>query len=419
MAAITDLRSRIIFNSRGSETIEIDVITDGKYLGRAAAPSGASVGALECPSFPLNSPERAIRFFEENKSKFVGLNPDDPEALYLTMKDVDPTPSYSKLGGSVAYALSIAAVDSAAKAAQLPLFKLLNKTGPYKFPFPLGNVIGGGAHAGPGTPDIQEVLVVPIGAGNIVEALKMNFEIHKEIRNVIDGYDTKPTYGKGDEGAWAINVTNDEALQIAEKAIDMSGFSLGQDVALGIDFASSSMWDDKAKKYDYSRKGKVLSSQEQIDYVNDLIRTYKLLYVEDPVNEEDFVGMSLLTKANPTCIVTGDDLLVTNVSRLAIASKHRACSGAILKVNQAGSLYDALQFADRCRSEGVAIITSHRSGESIDHHIAHISIATCSKMIKTGILGGERIAKLNELVRIREYGLIEGMAEISSTQNVQ
>jgi enolase len=415
MATITDLYSRIIFNSRGSETIEIEVITDGKHLGRAASPSGASVGTLECQSFPMNSPQRAIEFFEENKSKFVGVTADDPEALYSIMKEVDPSPSYSKLGGSIAYALSIASVDSAANAAHLPLFKLLNKNGPYRFPFPLGNVLGGGAHAGPGTPDIQEVLVLPIGASNIVEALKMNFKVHSEVRNIIEKYDTKFTYGRGDEGAWAPNVSNDEALQITEKAIGNAGFDLGRNVAMGIDFASSSLWNDKAEKYDYSRKGNALSPGEQIDYVNNLIKTYKLLYVEDPVNEADFSGMSLITNANPGCFVTGDDLLVTNISRLVYASKLKACSGAILKVNQAGSLYDALLFANGCRREGVGIITSHRSGESTDSHIAHISIATGSKMIKTGVVGGERIAKLNELLRIREYGLIEGMAEICST----
>lgn len=415
MATITDLYSRIIFNSRGSETIEIDVITDGRHLGRAASPSGASVGTLECQSFPMNSPQRAIEFFEENKSKFVGVTADDPEALHSIMKEVDPSPSYSKLGGSIAYALSIASVDSAANAAHLPLFKLLNKNGPYRFPFPLGNVLGGGAHAGPGTPDIQEVLVLPIGASNIVEALKMNFKVHSEVRNIIEKYDTKFTYGRGDEGAWAPNVSNDEALQITEKAIGNAGFDLGRNVAMGIDFASSSLWNDKAEKYDYSRKGNALSPGEQIDYVNNLIKSYKLLYVEDPVNEEDFSGMSLLTNANSGCFVTGDDLLVTNISRLVYASKLKACSGAILKVNQAGSLYDALLFANGCRREGVGIITSHRSGESTDSHIAHISIATGSKMIKTGVVGGERIAKLNELLRIREYGLIEGMAEICST----
>jgi len=414
MATITDLESRIIFDSRGNETVEIDVITDSKYLGRAAAPSGASVGMWECKSFPMNSPQRALKYFEEVKSKFVGVTADEPKELYNAMKEVDPSPDYSKLGGSVAYALSIASVDSAANAEDLPLFKLLNNEGPYRFPFPLGNVLGGGAHAGPGTPDIQEILVLPMGASNISEAIMMNFKIHREVRNVIQKYDAKFTHGRGDEGAWAPNVTNDEALQITEKAIENAGFDLGRHVAMGMDFASSSMWDEKAKKYNYSRKGKAITSEEQIEYVNALIKRYKLIYVEDPVNEEDFSAMASLTAANTGCYITGDDMLVTNVSRLEKASKYGACSGAILKVNQAGSLYEALQFADACRIKGVGIITSHRSGESTNAHIAHISIATGSKMIKTGIIGGERVAKLNELVRIKGYGLIEGMAEVST-----
>jgi enolase len=415
MATITELKSRIVFNSRGSETVEVDVITDSKHLGRAAAPSGASVGMWECQSFPKNSPEFAREFFEEHKSKFVGLRADKPEDIHRVMREIDPTPNYSRLGGSVAYALSIASVDSAANAENLPLFKLLNKNGPYKFPFPLGNVLGGGSHAGPGTPDIQEVLVLPLGARNILEALRMNFSIHKEVRKIIERYDSNFTYGRGDEGAWAPNVTNEQALQITEKAVENAGFDLGQHVAMGIDFASSSLWDDKTKKYNYSRKGKALSPEEQIEYVNGLIKRYKLIYVEDPVNEEDFSGMSLLTRTNIGCFVTGDDMLVTNVSRLETASQYGACSGAILKVNQAGSLHDALLFANGCRNKGVGIITSHRSGESTDSHIAHISIATGSKMIKTGIVGGERLAKLNEFIRIKEYGLIEGMAEVCST----
>lgn len=414
MATITDLKSRIIFDSRGNETIEIDVVTDSKYLGRAAAPSGASVGMWECKSFPMNSPQRALKYFEEVKSKFVGLTADEPKELYNAMKEVDPSPDYSKLGGSVAYALSIASVDSAANAENLPLFKLLNKEGHYRFPFPLGNVLGGGAHAGPGTPDIQEILVLPMGASNISEAIRMNFKIHREVRDVIQKYDAKFTYGRGDEGAWAPNVSNDEALQITEKAIENAGFDLGRHVAMGMDFASSSMWDEKAEKYNYSRKGKAITSEEQIEYVNALIKRYKLIYVEDPVNEEDFSAMASLTAANAGCYITGDDMLVTNVSRLEKASNYGACSGAILKVNQAGSLYEALQFADACRTKSVGIITSHRSGESTNAHIAHISIATGSKMIKTGIIGGERVAKLNELVRIKGYGLIEGMAEVST-----
>jgi enolase len=415
MATITDLKSRIVFNSRGSETVEIDVITDSKHMGRAAAPSGASVGSWECQSFPMNSPERAVKFFEENKSMFIGLRANDPGRVHKVMKAIDPTPNYSRLGGSIAYALSIASVDSAARAENLPLFKLLNEDGPYSFPFPLGNVLGGGAHAGPGTPDFQEVLVLPLGVRNILEALRVNFIIHKEVRKIIEKYDSRFTYGRGDEGAWAPSVTNEQALEITEKAIESAGFSLGKQVAIGVDFASSSLWDGKTKRYNYSRTGKTLSSEEQIEYVNDLISRYKLRYVEDPVNEDDFSAMSLLTRKNIGCFVTGDDMLVTNASRLEKAAQYGACSGAVLKVNQAGSLYDALLFADSCKNKGVGIITSHRSGESTDSHISHISIATGSKMIKTGIIGGERLAKLNEFIRIKEYDLIEGMAEICST----
>jgi enolase len=295
------------------------------------------------------------------------------------------------------------------------LFKLLNPKKPYKFPFPLGNVLGGGAHAGPGTPDIQEILACPVGAKSIMEALEMNFGFHAEMRKVIESIDSRFTYGRGDEGAWAPNVNNDQALEVAEKTIERCGYRLGKDMALAIDFASSSFWDEEKKIYDYARQGIRRSTGEQIDFANKLIKDYKLVYAEDPVHEADFESMAALTKKNPKTLVTGDDMLVTNAEMVKKAVKFGACSGAILKVNQAGSLYDALQFSKECTSNGVAIITSHRSGESVDSHIAHIAVATGSKMIKTGVVGGERIAKLNELLRLSEYGLIDGMAELSFT----
>ena len=169
------------------------------------------------------------------------------------------------------------------------------------------------------------------------------------------------------------------------------------------------------KKYNYSRQNIIRNTDQQINYVNELIQNFKLLYVEDPVNEEDFESMASITKSNNNCIVTGDDMLVTNEERVKVASRYGACTGAILKVNQAGTLYDALKFVSECDKSRFNIITSHRSGESIDSQIAHIAISTSSKMIKTGVIGGERVAKLNELLRISEYDLIEGMAELSST----
>jgi enolase len=209
---------------------------------------------------------------------------------------------------------------------------------------------------------------------------------------------------------------NDHALEIAELAVKTSGYSLGTEISLGVDFASSSYWDETKQIYYYKRQGLERNREEQIDYVNELVKQYDLIYVEDPVNEEDFEGASNITNENKRCIITGDDMLVTSTSRAKLAAKYNACSGAILKVNQAGSLYEAMNFANTCSSFGIKIITSHRSGESMDSHISHIGIATGSKMLKAGIVGGERVSKLNELVRLTEYGLIDGMVDLFSAK---
>lgn len=415
MSIITSVKGRIVFNSRGSRSIEIDVMTDNKHLGRACAPSGASVGSHEVISFVNNRPELSLQGLNLHEKKFLGLDGRDPKAIFDVLKSIDNSSSYDKIGGSVAYALSIAAIDAASKSENVPMFKLLKPRGPYKFPFPLGNIIGGGSHAGPGTPDIQEILACPVGAKNLVEALEMNFRVHSQVKNVIEETDKKFTYGRGDEGAWAPNLNNDDALAVVAKAIDKTGFQLGKDIVMGIDFASSSLWDAATKSYNYRRQGLLRDTEEQINFVEDLIEKYQLGYVEDPVHEDDFESMAKITMSKPRCIVAGDDMLVTNAKRVGDASRYGACSGAILKVNQAGSLHEALNFAEECKTNKIKIITSHRSGESVDSHISHIALATSSKMIKTGVLGGERIAKLNEFVRMSEYDLIEGLVELSIT----
>jgi len=412
MPLITKLKGRIIFNSRGNQTVEVDVITDDRYLGRACAPSGASVGKHEAQSFPDNDPSRAIEIFQSNADKFIGAEASDPKAVFEIIKSIDATPSYTVLGGSIAYAVSIAAVDSASKALDVPLIRVLRKEKPYKNPFPLGNVLGGGAHAGPGTPDIQEILVCPLGASDVLQALDMNFKVHGELRQVLERADKSFTYGRGDEGAWAPRTNNENALELVEQAVKNLGFKIGGDVGLGIDFASSSLWNSEKSCYEYKREELSRRADEQIEYVNSLIQKYDLTYVEDPVHEEDFLGMAEITKKNRKCLVTGDDMLVTNKRRVMEAFKYDACSGAILKVNQAGTLYDALLFAKECDRKGLKLVTSHRSGEAVDSHISHIAIATHSKMLKSGIIGGERVAKLNELVRLAEYDLIDGMADL-------
>ena len=413
MPLISSLKGRIVYNSRGSKSIEIDVISDNKFLGRACAPSGASVGSHEVPSFLDNDPELTLRTFNSKISKFIGVESSNPRIITEILRSIDNSGNFSKIGGSVAYGLSIAAAASASLSLNMPLFEMLNRNGPFRFPYPLGNVVGGGSHAGPGTPDIQEVLVCPIGARNIMEALEMNFNIHKEVRVLLEKIDNRFTYGRGDEGAWAPILNNDEAVSVVAEAIENSDLKLGKEVGLGIDFASSSLWDSKKNHYNYARQGLVRNTEEQIDFVEDLIKNYHLIYAEDPVHEDDFESMAQITEKNKNCLVTGDDMLVTNAQRVIESSKYSACSGAILKVNQAGTLNDALDFAESCTKNNIKIITSHRSGESVDAHIAHIALATSSKMIKTGIVGGERVSKLNELLRLSEYDLIKGMMDLS------
>jgi enolase len=413
MPLISSLKGRIVYNSRGSKSIEIDVISDNKFLGRACAPSGASVGIHEVPSFLDNDPEVTLRTFKSNSPKFIGIESSNPKTITEILRSIDNSGNFSKIGGSVAYGLSIAAAASASLSLNMPLFEMLNRKGPFRFPYPLGNVVGGGSHAGPGTPDIQEVLVCPIGARNIMEALEMNFNIHKEVRVLLEKIDNRFTYGRGDEGAWAPNLNNDEAVSVVAEAIENSDLKLGKEVGLGIDFASSSLWDSKKNHYNYARQGLVRNTEEQIDFVEDLIKNYHLIYAEDPVHEDDFESMAQITEKNKNCLVTGDDMLVTSAQRVIECSKYGACSGAILKVNQAGTLNDALDFAESCTKNNIKIITSHRSGESVDAHIAHIALATSSKMIKTGVVGGERVSKLNELLRLSEYDLIKGMMDLS------
>jgi enolase len=412
MPRITSIEGRILYNSRGSQTIEVDVISDNQYIGRVCAPSGASVGKYEAQSFPQNKPEKSLDILKKNAKKFVGLDPSNLKIIHETLREIDSTPNYSRVGGSLAFALTIASIESASKSLHVPMFKLLSKDSTFRYPFPLGNILGGGAHAGPGTPDIQEILVCAIGSKTIRDAIEVNLMVHKEVGKILAKKDPSFTNGRGDEGGWAPKLKNDQALEISAKACEQLGFTLGKEVSLGVDFASSTQWNEKKKRYVYDRAGFENTPEKQIEFASDIIKKYKLVYAEDAVHEEAFEDMAILTKKFPRVLITGDDLLVTNTKILKKAVKIGACSGAILKVNQAGSLYDALEFAKEANSNNVKLITSHRSGESSDSHISHIGIATKSKMLKVGILGGERMAKLNELIRLSEYDLIRGMAEI-------
>ena len=411
MPEITSLTGRILYNSRGSKTIEIDIITDNKFLGRVCAPSGASVGKYEAVSFPDGKPEQSLAIINENNKKFIGCDASDLKLIHDTIKSIDTSENYSEIGGACAFAITIAAAESTAKALDIPLYKMINKNDELKFPFPIGNILGGGAHAGPGTPDIQEILVASIGAKTIREAIDMNLQVHKELRKLIQKEDPYFTNGRGDEGGWALKFDNEKALEISTKAIENLGFTLGKEIALGVDFASSTQWNEDKGKYIYDRAGFENDPGEQIEFAAEIIEKYKLIYAEDAVHEEAFEDMALLTKKFPDRMITGDDLTVTNAKILKKAIEQNSCNAAILKVNQAGSLFDALEFSKMANENNIKLITSHRSGESTDSHISHIGIATKSKLLKVGVVGGERVAKLNELVRLSEHDLIRGMIE--------
>ena len=412
MPKITSVKGRILYNSRGSKTIEIDVISDNSHLGRVCAPSGASVGKYEAISFPQNRPEESLKILNANLKKFTGLDSSDLKGIHNTIRKIDSTPNYSKIGGAVAFSLTIAAVDSAAKALGVPLFRALSKEKDLRFPYPLGNILGGGAHAGPGTPDIQEILVCATGSKTVFDAIETNLAVHRELRKILEKHEPGFTNGRGDEGGWAPKIDNQKALEFSAKACENLGFTIGKEVSLGVDFASSTQWNEKKKRYVYNRAGFENTSDKQLEFASEIIKKFKLVYAEDAVHEEAFEEMAVLTSRFPKVLITGDDLLVTNTQILKKAIKIKACNAAILKVNQAGSLYDALEFAAEANKNNIKLITSHRSGESVDSHTSHIGIATKSKMLKVGVVGGERIAKLNELLRIAEYDLIRGMAQI-------
>ncbi|HSB50006.1 MAG TPA: enolase, partial [Nitrosopumilaceae archaeon] len=249
MPKITSISGRILYNSRGSKTIEIDVEADKSFVGRVCAPSGASVGKYEAISFPNGKPEESLKILKENSNKFLNLDPSDLKSVHEALRSIDNTENYSKIGGSLAFAITIAAMESASKYTGEPLFKTLSNNIEYRFPFPLGNILGGGAHAGPGTPDIQEILICATGSKTIRDAIETNLAVHKELRSVLEKSDPSFTNGRGDEGGWAPKLTNDKALELSAKACENLGYTLGKEVSLGVDFASSTQWDEGKKIY--------------------------------------------------------------------------------------------------------------------------------------------------------------------------
>ena len=263
--------------------------------------------------------------------------------------------------------------------------------------------MNGGAHAGINAPDIQECLVVPVGANNIVEAVFANSSVHKRLKELIQTKDSNFTGGKGDEGGWVPNITNDAALEIQAQACEEVGDELGIEIRPSLDMASSELWDADEGKYVYAQDGIKRDTGDQIEFVKDIIETYNMFYVEDPFDESDFDGFAQLTaKVGDKCLICGDDLFVTNKEILAKGIEMNAANAIIIKPNQIGSLSETYATVKLAKENNVVPVVSHRSGETTDATIAHLAVGLGSPMIKTGAIGGERIAKLNELIRIEE-----------------
>ncbi|MFQ6094602.1 MAG: phosphopyruvate hydratase [Candidatus Bathyarchaeia archaeon] len=399
---IEDVTPRIILNSRGQKTIEVDVMTTEGF-GRASAPAGASRGKAEAVPFPENSIEKAVKTVNDLIApELIGLNAEEQEEIDNLLHELDGTENFEKIGGNTAYAISLAVADAAADSYALPLFRYLGGISANELPYPLGNVLGGGKHAVGKAPDIQEFLALPVGAPNFVKAAEANVLVHRSVGSILKNVDSTFTGGRGDEGAWAPNVTNDEALEAVAKACEEASSETGFEIKPALDVAASSLWDEEKERYVYVRDEVKRDSGGQLEYILSLIRKYDLAYVEDPFHEEDFKSFTELTQKVRDCLICGDDLFVTNVDRLSRGIKGSAGNAIIIKVNQVGTLTDAWKTTDMAKKAGYVPVMSHRSGETTAFHIAHLAVGFHCPIIKTGVLGGERTAKLNELIRIEE-----------------
>lgn len=401
-SVIEDVTARKIFNSRGEETLEIDIVTTAGF-GRASAPAGASKGKAEVVPYPEGGVDEAIRNAEELiVPELIGLDANEQEEIDILLHEIDGTKDFRNVGGNTAFAVSLATAEAAATSYDMPLFQHLGGYLANELPYPLGNVLGGGKHALGKAPDIQEYLVIPLKAPTFSDAAKANILVHQKVGSSLKKADKTFTGGRGDEGAWAPNMKNEEALGIVVKACEVVSRELGVECRVGLDMAASALWKQKEKCYVYARDGIKRDSGEQLDFVLHLVEKYDLAYVEDPFHEEDYESFAELTKKVKKCLICGDDLFVTNRERLIRGIKVRAANSIIIKANQVGTLTDAWEATKVAKKARYVPVVSHRSGETSDAHIAHLAVAFSCPVIKTGVLQGERVAKINELIRIEE-----------------
>jgi len=394
--------ARKVFNIRGEETIEVDVTTNNGF-GRASAPAGASRGRDEVTPYPQGGVDAAVKKIEKQIApKLVGANSEKQVKIDTLLHRIDGSENFQNIGGNTAYAVSLATAEAAANSFGVLLYHHLAGYLASELPHPLGNVVGGGKHARAKAPDIQEFLVLPIRVDTFLDAARANILVHQKVGTLLAKEDPTFTGGRGDEGAWAPNVKNEDALEIVSKACKETSEETGARCGVGLDVAASALWEPKKKCYVYARDGVTRGSGEQLEFILSLIKNYKLVYVEDPFHEEDFDSFAELTRKVKNCLVCGDDLFVTNKKRLEKGVKKGAGNAIIIKGNQVGTLTDAWETTQLAVKAGYTPVMSHRSGETTEAHIAHLSVAFRCPIIKAGVVEGARVAIINELTRIEE-----------------
>jgi enolase len=408
---IHHINARQILDSRGNPTVEADVWLDNGVYGRAAVPSGASTGSHEAHELRdgdeayggLGVARAVENIHGDIQSALKGIAADDQFLIDETMIKLDGTENKSRLGANAMLAVSLAAAHAAAKSRGVILYQHINDIAgkpPMSLPMPMMNVLNGGKHA-TGSSDFQEFMIVPVGARTMAEAVQIGSEVFQALKKLMGsvGYST----AVGDEGGFTYPLTarNTEMLEILEQAVEFAGYTVGMDVVFAIDVAASEFYEEG--RYTLQAEQRTLSPDEMIDYLTEIVHTYPVVSVEDGLAEDEWAGWTQLTERLGATQLVGDDLLVTNKSRLERAIQEKAANAILIKPNQIGTLTETLRAIELAQKNGWRTIISHRSGETEDVTIAHIAIGTGAGQIKTGSLSrSERVAKYNELMRLEE-----------------
>ncbi|MGN7248123.1 phosphopyruvate hydratase [Janibacter anophelis] len=407
MASIEAIGAREILDSRGNPTVEVEVALDDGTIARAAVPSGASTGAFEAVErrdgdsgrYLGKGVEDAVRAVEDDLTpRLVGFDASEQRLVDSEMLAIDGTDNKGSIGANAILGVSLAVAKAAAESAGLPLFRYVGGPNAHVLPVPMMNILNGGSHADSNV-DIQEFMIAPIGAPSFREALRWGTEVYHALKAVLK--DKGLSTGLGDEGGFAPNLeSNREALDLILVAIKNAGYEPGTEIALALDVAASELYEDGS----YTFEGKQISSDELVEYYAGLVDSYPLVSIEDPLDEEDWAGWQTMTeRLGDRVQLVGDDLFVTNPERLARGIADRAGNALLVKVNQIGSLTEALDAVALATRSGFASMMSHRSGETEDVTIADLAVATNCGQIKTGAPArSERVAKYNQLLRIEE-----------------